>query len=308
MKFVFLISILFLSGVYAEKLRVITPSDVYTQAGRIQHEIEFLLLENEVKYDYKTIYEDQHIRTPLRPRNVWQLTYEITVKLNMLRSAYNLPKIEPINMEPVLHLNPDLVYEQTQRILTELKILEYRLNLQSPKLKVVKYKSKTPLDVFNKLSAISALLDKLNRTSFTPSYVFGETMRIYDDLTLITNHLDLADKTVPPPREAAATPKDTFKAAMKVLAMIKKIKFRLGLDTVDFLAFKKSNPNPSDVFRLTQMILAELQPLKAYVGLTHSITPAATLYSNKTPADAHQLMQWNLRKLEVLNLSRGKLR
>jgi len=281
--------------------RVITPTDVYSQVMKINNEMVSLLNYYGIKYNEQEIAQRTTIKTSLKPRNVWQLTYEIAIKINMLRIANKLPTIEPINMEPVLNLNPDLVYEQTQRILTEIEIYKFRSDIKTVMHKTKLYKNKTPLDVFNALSKISAMFDELNQAGFTPSYVFGESMRVYDDLTTILNHLGIEDNTVPTARNDKATPKDTFEVAMKILEKIKQIQFSVGIATVDFSAFRSTEITPSTVFTMNQMILAELQTIKAYVGLNHYITPAATTYVNKTPADVDQLMNWSLRKVTLLN-------
>ena len=287
--------------------KIITPNDVYSQVMLISDEMHFLLKHYEVKHNGEEEADNTNIKTSLKPRNVWQLTYEITIKINILRISHKLPFIEPANMEPVLNLNPDLVYEQTQRILTEIKIFKYRMGIESKKFEIKKYKNKTPLDVFNALSHISSAFDELNGVGFTPSYVFGETMRVYDDLSTILHHIRIKDGTIPSSRNDKATPSDTFKVAMKILDIIKQIQFSLGIPTVDFSVFKKDKPTPSDVFTMTQMIIAELQTIKAYVELTHYVTPAARLHTNKTPADVDQLMNWNLRKISLI-LKAGRIR
>ena len=288
--------------------KTITPTDVYAQVMLIDDEMHLLLLHYGVDHDHEGIVEETTIKTPLKPRNVWQMTYELSIKINMLRISNKLPTIEPINMEPVLNLNPDLVYEQTQRILTEIKIFKFRKDIKNVIKKQNIYKNKTPLDVFNALSQISAMFDAINQSGFTPSYVFGESMRVYDDLTTILNHLSIEDNTVPTARNDKATPADTFEVAMKILEKIKQIQFSVGISTVDFSAFKKGQATPSKVFTMNQMILAELQTIKAYVGLNHYITPAATTYVGKTPADVDQLMNWSLRKVMLLNTGIRRLR
>jgi len=295
----FLLLILFASTLLAKE---ITPTDVYSEVMKIEQEMHSLIDYYGIEHKHDGIIRDNTINTPLKPRNVWQLTYEIAIKINMLRIANKLPTIEPINMEPVLYLNPDLVYEQTQRILTEIKIFKFRRDIKKIKYKSYKYKNKTPLDVFNALSRISAMFDELNQASFTPSYVFGESMRVYDDLTTILNHLGIDDNTVPTARNDDATPADTFDVSMKVLDKIKQIQFSIGIETVDFSVFRNRKATPSVVFTMNQMILAELQTIKAYIGLKHYITPAATTYVNKTPADVDQLMNWSLRKVTLLNV------
>jgi hypothetical protein len=278
----------------------ITADEVYSQVMLITQEIHGLLKHYNIKHRHNYILKRTTINTYLKPRNVWQKSYEIMIKLNIFRSLKNLPFIEPIKLEPVLNINSDLVYEQTQRILTEIRILKYRLDIKSEKYKIKVYKNKTSLDIYNTLAHISAAFDELNKTGFTSSFVFGETMRVYDDLTMILQHLKLEDKTIPTKRNDMATPKDTFVVAMKILDKIKQIQFSVGIPTVNFSSFRKIDPTSSDVFGLTQMIIAELQTIKAYIGLLHYVTPSSVIYTNKSTVDADQLMNWNLRKISLI--------
>ena len=279
---------------------IITPNEVYSQVMHIIDEMHFMLKYFNVKHDHDGINKRTYVSSKLKPRNAWQKTYEIMIKINILREEYKLPIIEPVNMSPVLHLNPDLVYEQTQRILTELHIFETRLGITLPKSKDVIYKGKTPIDVFNALSHVSASLDELNKGGVTPSYVFGENMRLLDDISLILQNLKIQDKTIPASKNIHATPSNTFNTGMKMLDKIKQLQISAGIDFVDFSQFKKDVSTPSEVFGITQMILAELQTIKAYVGVT-DITRAAHGYKIKTPVEVDQLMSWNLRKLNLIH-------
>ena len=279
--------------------KTITPNEVYSEVMLITGEVEYLLKHYDIKHDHDGIVKRTAIYSRLKPRNVWQITYEIMVKINILRQEYKLPVIEPVNMAPVLHLNPDLVYEQTQRIQTELKIFFTRESIEFPKIKRKTYKGKTPLDVFMGLSYVSASFDELNGGRFTPSYVFGEQMRLYDDITLILQHLQISDKTIPKKKNIDATPSDVFKESMKILEKIKQLQIIAGIEFVDFKEFQKGNETPGEVYTITQMILAELQTIKAYLGID-LITPAATKYRTKTPAEVEQLVSWNLRKLNLI--------
>jgi len=278
----------------------ITPSEVYSQVLLIQDEMHHLLKYYGIKHDHNAIETVSKVQTPLKPRNVWQKTYEIMIKINILRQEHGLPIIEPVNMPPVAHLNPDLVYEQTQRILTEINIYEIRMNIPDINYKVKKFQHKTPLDVFNALSIISLTIDELNKNKVTPSYVFGENMRVYDDITLILDTLNIQDNTIPAKKNLESTPIDTANTALKILEKIKQLQVLSGITFVDFSDFRKKKQTPSDVFSLTQMIIAELQTIKAYLNIPN-ITRAASEYKTKTPAEVDQLMSWNLRKLELIN-------
>jgi len=293
----FLLSFFLTFSLYAKD---ITPNDVYTQVMLISDEIHFLLKHYGIKHKHKEIIERVKVDTKLKPRNAWQKTYEIMVKINILRAEYNLPIVEPTNMSPVLHLNPDLVYEQTQRILTELNIFKLRKGIVSPKFKEKQYNGKTPVDVFNGLSHISASLDELNKGGVTPSFVFGENMRLYDDITLVLEHLNIEDKTIPKIKDIDSTPTDTFNIGMKMLEKIKELQIGAGIDFVNFSEFRKSRSTPSEVFGITQLVLAELQTIKAYIGVDN-ITGSANRYNTKTPVEVDQLMSWNLRKLNLIH-------
>ena len=223
----------------------------------------------------------------------------------MLRNSNNLPRIEPVGMEPVEKLDPDMVYGMTQRVLTEIKIFEVRKGIIAPKFQLKSFKNKTPLDVYNMLGHISASFDELNRSSLSPSYVFAETIRIYEDLTMILNRLNIKDNTIPTRRLHNATPLDSLKMSLKVLREIRNLQREVGIKTIDISSFKRKDATPSDVYAIIGVIEAELQPLKAYIGLTKEITPAAKTYTDKVPADIEQLMGWNLRKILLIkNLGR----
>jgi len=293
----FLILFLLQFSLYAN---TITPNEVYAQVEKIEKETHILMNHYGMIHNHNKSIKDTYISTKVKPRNVWQKTYEIMIKINILRLSYGLPLIEPVNLAPVLDLNPDLVYEQTQRILTELYIFKLRIGLKSTVIKTNHYVNKTPQDVFNLLNVVSVSLDKLNKSTFTPSYVFGENIRVNDDLSTILHHLNIKDNTIPSVRNDKATPADTFTVAMQILHKIAQIQQEVGIQTVDFSAFRKENPSPSDVFTMVQMIISELQTIKAFIGLDRYITPAATQYVNKTPSEVDQLMHWNLRKLNLI--------
>jgi hypothetical protein len=170
-----LVFIVFFNIIYAKDVDI-TPNDVYGQVQLISYEIESLLKYYDINHDYNGIKQRVTVNTKLKPRNVWQKSYEIMIKINMLRQEHNLPIIAPVNMAPVLDLNPDLVYEQTQRIKTEFRIFTQRIGIKRKKIKRGVYRGKTPLDVYNGLSVLSASLDELNHGGVTPSYVFAENM------------------------------------------------------------------------------------------------------------------------------------
>ena len=288
-----------LFGLSLLQARNITPNDVFSEVVLIKKYVRYLSEYYSIEINVDGIEKRTKVRADLKPRNVWQKAYEILVEINILRNKHGLPTIVPVNMSPVLNLNPDLVYEQTQRIQTELKVFFYRNDIEIPKFQKEVFVNKNPIDVFNGLSVISEMMDTLNGSKFTPSYVFAENMRIYDDITNILNRLGIKDNTIPAKKKKNATPNDAFSAAMKVLDKIRQLQVDVGIVYVDFSSFKKDKQTPSEVFGITQMIIAELQTIKAYLGI-NDITPPAKKYILKTPSEVEQLISWNLRKLNLI--------
>ena len=286
--------------------KIITPNDVYSQSMLIQDHVHFLLKHYGIKHHHNEIISRTRVDTKLKPRNAWQLTYEIMVKINIFRQEHKLLIIEPVNVSPILNLNSDLVYEQTQRILTELKIFEVRESIKVPKFKQKNYKDKTSIDIYNSLMHISKSFDELNKGIVTPSFVFGEQMRVYDDITLILQRLQISDETIPKAKKIGAVPEDVFDKCMKVLEKIKQLQIGVGIDFVDFTEFKKGDESASDVYTITQMTIAELQTIKAYLEI-ENITASASKYNTKTPAEVGQLVSWNFRKLNLIHsLNKGR--
>jgi len=78
---ILLVLVLFFNIAIAKK---ITPNEVYAQVGLIQDEIHHLLKYYGLKHNHDTIQHRLLVKTPLKPRNVWQKTYEIMIKINIL--------------------------------------------------------------------------------------------------------------------------------------------------------------------------------------------------------------------------------
>ncbi|RWX43532.1 hypothetical protein H206_02713 [Candidatus Electrothrix aarhusensis] len=281
------------TGARAELVEI-TPSDVYSQVMQINKEADLLKKHFGLTQDKKAdIY-----RGTLRPRHVWEKSYVVQVKINVLRKKFGLPRNEPNNIEPELNLSPGLVFEQSQRLLAELRILKKRLGITAQVSAPQQFKGKQPIDVFNRLHHISYQLDVLNREEINPNYVFAEVMRIYEDVITILNKLHIRDLTYPPGKEQEVTSADSLAATFELMAEIQRLQKNANIERTDFSIFqKKEAVLPSDVFNLVGMALAELQTIKAYIDLTQSVTPPAVTHERKAPNDVHQLLRWVTRIL-----------
>jgi len=274
-----------------------TPSDVYAQVIQIQKELK--LIKTHFEITKKPKYEIMS-KTQLKPRHTWQKAYEILVKINILRRSNGLAVLEPVNMEPRLKRDPVLVYEMTQRILQEIKIFKYRMDINEVSSVPKVYANKTPMDVFNKLRAVSVDMDILNGQEFTPSYVFGESMRIYEDINIILKQLNIKDQSVPPIKILDAKPKDTYEVCLKLLKKITMLEASIGMEGIDVSILLRNQVTPGNVYELSQIVIAELQVIKASLGIRYSITPAARYYTQKSPSDVAQVLGWSFNKLNQI--------
>ncbi|MBT3203018.1 MAG: hypothetical protein HOM14_01590 [Gammaproteobacteria bacterium] len=285
-------------GVRAEV--TISPSDVFSQVVQVDKEVELIMNAQGVQGNHL----EKHYPVKLLPRHVWQKSYFIFVKINSFRRKKGLPVNNINSMEPVLEMDPNAPYEQTQRLLTELNIIKKRLGIEAEVTKLEKFVGKKPVDVFNRFQKISLNLDILNREDINPALVFAEVIRIYEDINTILRLRKLQDTTFPPEKLADVTPGDSLKAAFELMQEVQKLQVNIGLSTTDFSPFLNKGDEaalPADVFNMVGMVLAELQPVKARMNLKYSITPAAKFYTEKSPADVHQLLRWLKRKINLIH-------
>ncbi|MCI4627044.1 MAG: hypothetical protein L3V56_13945 [Candidatus Magnetoovum sp. WYHC-5] len=195
-----------------------------------------------------------------KPHHIWQKTYEVLIKINILREKLNIPIISVSSWQPAKAIDMIFVYEQVERILMELKFIKRRLGITETTAFNQKddFSMKTPNDIFTTLDVISARMDLLNGEQFTPANVFSEGMRILEDVTTILDKLNIIDNTIPPKKNKDALPRDTFATAYELMKVVQTIQGMAGVETTDFYAFKaRESINPKDVFEMTLMVVAE---------------------------------------------------
>lgn len=273
-----------------------TASDVYTEALKVKQEIEIIR-----KHFKATITKDpEQLHILLKPRNVWQKTYEIFVKINILRHNNQLPRVTEPVLEPVKKLAPGLVYEQVQRILAELNIFKVRIGIKQKIKPVRQQKGKVPSDVYHLLNSISTQMDSINDNALTPSSVFAQSMRILEDLNIILEKLNIHERSTPPDRINNSTSSSVYDLAIEVIIEIQRLQAMAGVESIEISSLEKKNITSSEVFNMTGMILSDIQPIKAHLKLNHQMTPPANIYIEKQPADTLQILGWILRKVKQI--------
>ena len=273
----------------------ITPSDVFEKTLQISREVELI----------RKYFNSPKSATPerlgvfMRPRNTWLKSYEILVKINILRANNQLPRVAEVALQPLQNFDSGLVYEQMIRVLAELNIVKDRIGIRGQIHLVKQQAGKTVSDNYHLLEAISIQLDSIIGKSFSPSFVFAQNMRILEEINTLLAELNIRERTGPPNRIENTVPKDVFNIALQMLDEVKRLQRIAGIESIDLSAIQKENIAPKDVFRLTGLILSELQPIKAYLRIS-KVTPPANIYHGKRPADAGQLMGWALRKIKKI--------
>lgn len=284
----------------------ITPSDVYAQAVQIEKEIDLL----KRHYHITAKGAAALVEADLRPRHVWEKAHLIQVKLNIFRAKHGLPLVSPVTQQPMLQVDPRLPWAQTQRILTEIKIIKRLLGVSGEVSPATVVQGKRPIDNFNKLNQISYDLDTLNGEAINASYVYAEAMRFHEDIIALLRRLEVPDTAAPPAKSVNTPPRESLKAAFELMGEVQRVQRLAGLETTDFKVFAKTententgnmeNVVPADVFNMISMSLAELQVLKAKLGLRYEFTPPADIHEGKTPSDVTQLLGYSANQLRLI--------
>ncbi len=275
----------------------ITPSAVFAEALRIEKEVE-LIKEHLELTEIKPATE---VYANLLPRHTWQQSYLIQLKINLFRRQRGFPILAANNLEPVLNVEPAMVYEQILRLQTEIHLLKRRFGINKTVPAQEMVPGKKPIDVFNKLNYISMQWDIINRSEISPANVYAEVKRVNEDVDGILHYLGRQDTAFPPPKKPDAKPEDSLATAYELLQEVQRLQQLAGLERVDLQVFSKiKKPLPSDVLNMVSMVLAELQIMKAHLGLNASLTPPAEQHVEKTPAEVNQFLGYVANKLRQI--------
>ena len=274
-----------------------TPNEVYGRLYLINEEIKLLKQFFQITKQVKP----SKVNTELYSRHMWQKTYEVMVKINLFREKQDLPYLAVPSREPLKNPPSILVYEQLLRILTEIEVIKLVSEIPNIAVPEKKFSNIRVVDSFNFISNISAELDLLLGSSFTPSFVFAQAIRILEDINVILDALNISNDSIPPPKNSNVTPRESYETAEHLMIEVARVQRMTGVSGIDFRALKPENIKPSDVFSMTGIILAELQTIKAYLGLRHALTPTAKRYTDMMPADVEQILGWCIRKVQLID-------
>jgi hypothetical protein len=276
---------------------VITPSEVYSQVLLIEQETELVKRHFHITESAEPVRETV---ADLKPRHVWQKGYMLQMKIVAFRRKYNLGALTPVILEPMKTLSSNYTWAQTQRTLSEIRIMRKLLGINGVVGAAPQIENKRPVDVYNKLNQIEAEWDVLAGVTIDPSLTFAQLMRLNEDLNEIFLKLNLFDTAVPPAKKLDATSVDALEKTFVVLEQIQRLQKIARIEWVDLSDFHTTqNVKPANVFNMVCFLIAEIQLIKAELGIT-MFTPAAAEYKNKTPADVQQLLGYIENKLALI--------
>ncbi|MBF0183281.1 MAG: hypothetical protein HQM06_02665 [Magnetococcales bacterium] len=277
--------------------RQITPADVYAEVVRIEKEVELIKAQRGIQEVRNT----EPVSANLLPRHPWQKSYLIHRKINLFRQQLGLPKLAAPSLQPLVTLEPILVYEQTQRLLTEIALLKMHLGIEElvPPQPVIA--GRQPIDVFNKLHHVSVQWDLLLHASVTSTDIYAQLRRIDADVDTLLDFLHIPDQAFPPAKQGLVSLEELLASSFTLMEEVQRLQQLSGLPRVDFEPFRyPKEVTSTDVLNLVSFVLAELQPVKANLGLVHELTPVAGYYGDKGAAVVQQLLGYVTNKLRLI--------
>jgi hypothetical protein len=288
-----LLNFLFTSVATAE----VTPDNIYAQVSKINQEVEIIKRHFNI---HQTATPINEIKITLSPHHLWQKTCEIFYKIKSIREKHNLPLFTIPSQEPVKRILLSNVYEQNLRILTELNILKFQLDIKGKGMSSSSSPGKTITDSFNLLSTISSQLDLLNGAGIDPSLIFAQAMQIHEDIDILLEALEIKSEIIPPLKQPDVTPASVFDTALQLLKEIKHVQDLTGVNSIELYTFKSSTLTTlNEVFTITGIILAELQLLKAHLQI-RQFTPPTNYYRDRMSNDVQQILGWSIKKVHLI--------
>lgn len=237
----------------------------------------------------------------VKPRHLWQQQYALFLRLNRFRQRHGLPFVTANALEPRFKPTLALLYEQNERLLTEIRLLKrhFTINDKNATQATISQEAIYLIDLFRQLAQIHHDWDQLNQAPLGWSIVFVEAMRLNDDIDQLLVQLQIENKSIPPAKAAQVSSQHIFDSIVDLLSEIQRLQRLAAIERIDFLPIIEHSL--ADELMLTLFALAEMQTLKATLGLEHQVTPPSLADTSKRMADVKQLFGWMQRKLQLIH-------
>jgi hypothetical protein len=270
----------------AEAQQKITPSHVLQVADDVVGELTLLL---EANFSDPTLPAPQEVKGK-RPRHVIQKARQILIKVQLLKEVNGLPvaDLEPI---PVREIKPADVKGWVEKVLAAVRELRGPYKITAMPDPAPLGEKKTPSDVFQRLTQVGSMVDRLDLPATVPNDVYRVSLSLVDDIRLVAQAVGFTDKIDWKGRKSAGkTPANVYQESYFLLKDMKKL-----IGAAPSLAIpggivlppeKTGKITPGDVIDIQNTLLAELSSLKTKLGVTQP-TKVFPPQVAKTPSDVY---------------------
>ncbi len=267
-----------------------TPSDVYSYAKLLEKKVVYLRKQVGVDSDFPTV-PIQHNKYP---RHVIQKALEILSKINLYRISKGYGEIF-IPPYPAREITPSDVYEIVKRLDAEVTpFIKDQHFLRS--LKLIKYKGKTPNDVYRLLWSISLAYDSLlGIHGYTPTDVYELSQKLIETVKFIRQSQNIYDIPKKPKYIPDQHPNHALYSSYDFLRKVRNVEKFLWIDPTEVPKKPHRVITPTEVYDSLQYNIAELQRIKYRLGIERYFK-LQNVKETKTPSDVVQ----NIKFAQVL--------
>ncbi len=273
----------------------ITPSHVFQATQDLIAEIEVLRGAMGIS-DFPNEAEHQEGRAPI---HVYAKTLEVKRKVARIQSKFGITPAE-VGQIPVKAIVPKDVFGSVQTITEELRRLKSQLVIEDEISPAPLVGGKTPSFVYKNLGDASFLLDGLVGRPLTPNDVYGNVLRIHDEMELIAAKLGAELELDPPAVNGRKRSKEVAQQMLRATYKVINLQTRLGMEASSVPTLTLVRVSPSEVYEVTNLLLAEMARVKMHldIELPHASRGEER---NKTPADVFAQVLRMIKNLDALS-------
>ena len=245
--------------------------------------------------DYPNEAEPQEGRSPV---HVYAKTLEVMRKVSRVQSKFGITPSE-VGQIPVKAIIPRDVFGNVQAIIGELRRVKSQLVIEDEIQPAPLVGGKTPSFVYKNLGDASFLLDGLVGRPLTPNDVYGNVLRIHDEMELIAAKLGADLELDPPSVNGRKRPMEVAQQMLRATYKVINLQTRLGMDASSVPTLTLVRVTPSEVFEITNLLLAEMARIKTHldIELPHASRGEER---NRTPADVFAQVLRMIKNLDAL--------
>lgn len=236
--------------------------DIAYAAATVPREIEVLRAELGVD-DVPPETESQPER---RPAHLYVKSLEVMAKVATVQRRFGVPG-GSLHEMPLAEPSPGDVLASVTDILNGIRAIKTQMVIETEVDETVLSGLPTLAGAYKSLADSSVLLDGLVGRPLNRSDVFGNTLTIAEELSLIGTKLQVVLDAEPP---AVVGPKRTIDIAQQMLRAIYKavsLQARLGMDPSAVPTLTMVRVTPTDTYDLAGVLSAEVMRIKWHLGV-----------------------------------------